>query len=139
MSILARTSDGANPIDEINVTPFVDVLLVLLIVFMITAPLLTKTLAVDIPEENVNAPVDKSGSSGAFAINEKGEFFHLERKIGREEVSEVLGTWKGERSSMEVSIWASENAKYKAVASLMAVLRNEGVQKINLVVKSIEK
>jgi len=79
---LNRNSSRSNsPISEINVTPFVDVMLVLLIVFMVTAPMLTVGVPVNLPETNADSlPDDKEPLT--VSINAKGEIFIQDTRVG---------------------------------------------------------
>ncbi|NCU61892.1 MAG: ExbD/TolR family protein [Candidatus Fonsibacter ubiquis] len=78
------------PMSEINVTPFVDVMLVLLIIFMVTAPMLTAGVAVNLPDSSANSlPDDKEPLT--LSINAKGETFIQETAIDYGRVMEVMG------------------------------------------------
>ena len=88
------------PMSEINVTPFVDVMLVLLIIFMVTAPLLTVGVQVDLPESAADSlPDDQEPLT--VSINSKGEIFIQENKVSAEKVInygrvlEIMGTLSG--------------------------------------------
>ena len=79
---LNRNSSRSNqPISEINVTPFVDVMLVLLIVFMVTAPMLTVGVPVNLPETNADSLPDDNEPL-TVSINAKGEIFIQDTRVG---------------------------------------------------------
>ena len=76
---------GKEPMSEINVTPFVDVMLVLLIIFMVTAPLLTVGVQVDLPESAADSlPDDQEPLT--ISINSKGEIFIQEHKVNYQKI-----------------------------------------------------
>ena len=77
--------NSKEPISEINVTPFVDVMLVLLIVFMVTAPLLTVGVQVDLPESSADS-LSEEQEPLTLTINSKGEIFIQEAKVDYDNV-----------------------------------------------------
>ena len=76
---------------EINVTPFVDVMLVLLIIFMVTAPLLTVGVQVDLPESNADS-LQSDNEPLEVTINSEGEIFIQETKITLKELKKIFGS-----------------------------------------------
>ena len=76
-----NTSRSNSPMSEINVTPFVDVMLVLLIVFMVTAPMLTVGVPVNLPESNADSLPDDNEPL-TVSINAKGEIFVQDTRVG---------------------------------------------------------
>ena len=74
------------PMSDINVTPFVDVMLVLLIIFMVTAPLLTVGVQVDLPESSADSLPEEARAIDIKSINSKGEIFIQESKVEYEKI-----------------------------------------------------
>ena len=123
------------PMSEINVTPFVDVMLVLLIIFMVTAPLIQQGIEVDLPktrsegltsdEERLVVTVKKDG--GIFVQRAQVELTELETKLGA-----ILET----RANKEVFLRADEKVAYGIVAKTLASLRRAGASRIGMVTES---
>ena len=118
---------------DINVTPLVDVMLVLLIVFMVTAPLLTAGLRIDLPE--VKAAETPAKDTKLLVTVTKDERILL----GNEDVTDRLGDAlkQSERvqTEQELYIRADKNARYGVVATVVAAARNSGVESLNLLVQ----
>lgn len=121
---------------DINVTPLVDVMLVLLIVFMVTAPLLTTGLHVDLPEVNAaNTPVKDAKLLVTVTKDEKILFG--ERDVTAT-LEEELKTNKRIQAEHEVYILADKEARYGVVARTVAAARAAGVTSLNLLVEPEE-
>ncbi|MBK8219157.1 MAG: biopolymer transporter ExbD [Myxococcales bacterium] len=121
---------------DINVTPLVDVMLVLLIVFMVTAPLLTTGLHVDLPEVNAaNTPVKDAKLLVTVTKDEKILFG--ERDVTAT-LEDELKTNKRIQAEHEVYILADKEARYGVVARTVAAARAAGVTSLNLLVEPEE-
>ena len=127
---------GARPaMSEINVTPFVDVMLVLLIIFMVTAPLIQQGIEVDLPktrsegltsdEERLVVTVKKDGQ--IFVQRAQVELAELETKL-----TAILET----RANKEVFLRADDKVAYGIVAKTLASLRRSGAERIGMVTES---
>jgi biopolymer transport protein TolR len=118
---------------DINVTPLVDVMLVLLIVFMVTAPLLTTGLRIDLPEvKAAQTPVKDARLLVSITKEEKVLF-------GEEDVTshidQALKDNPRVQKERELYIRADKNARYGIVATVVAAARNSGVESLNLLVE----
>ncbi|HEY1693694.1 MAG TPA: biopolymer transporter ExbD [Polyangiaceae bacterium] len=123
---------GRGAFTEINVTPMVDVMLVLLIVFMVTAPLLTSGLHIDLPEvQAANTPVKDAKLVVSITKDEKILF-------GEDDVTknieQVLLDNPRVQSEHELYIRADKDARYGVVARAVAAARSAGVTSLNLLV-----
>ena len=118
---------------EINVTPLVDVMLVLLIVFMVTAPLLTTGLRIDLPEvQAAQTPVKDSRL--LVTVTKEGRVLFGETDItGR--VVEAFRTSARVQTEQQLYIRADKDARYGVVAEVVAAARNSGVSSLNLLVQ----
>lgn len=124
---------GRRGFRDINVTPLVDVMLVLLVVFMVTAPLLTTGLKIDLPDvKATNTPV-KDARLIVSVTKEERVLFGEEDVTGR--ISEALETNSRVQSERELYIRADKNARYGIVAEVVAAARVAGVQSLNLLVE----
>src|SRR3954471_18618135 len=118
---------------DINVTPLVDVMLVLLIVFMVTAPMLTTGLRIDLPEvKAAQTPVKDARLLVSITKEEKVLF-------GEEDVTshidQALKDNPRVQKERELYIRADKNARYGIVATVVAAARNSGVESLNLLVE----
>lgn len=118
---------------EINVTPFVDVMLVLLIVFMVTAPLLTTGLRIDLPEVKAAQTPVKDARLLVTVTKEERVLFGEEDVTGR--VDDALRENVRVQKEREIYIRADKNARYGIVAEVVAAARNSGVESLNLLVE----
>ena len=118
---------------EINVTPFVDIMLVLLIIFMVAAPLLSVGIEVDLP--NTQAKPLKTEKERPLTLTLDGEsnLFINEVKIEKSELRSKLLAIKKERESDEIYLRASKDIEYQNVAAILALVSNIGYSQISLV------
>jgi biopolymer transport protein TolR len=117
------------------VTPLVDVMLVLLVVFMVTAPLLTSGLRIDLPEvQAAETPVKDSRL--LVTVEADGKVLFGERDVTGH-VSQAFRESDRVQLEQELYIRADKNARYGVVAEVVAAARNSGVQSLNLLVEPI--
>lgn len=126
------------PKAEINVTPFVDVMLVLLIVFMITAPLLTVGVPVDLPEtEARNLPAGEEPLT--ITVTSDGAIFLQETEVALDELAPRLRAIAGTGYDSRIYIRADNGAAYGEVARVMANINAAGFTNLGLVTDPIEQ
>ena len=132
-------STKRKPMSEINVVPYIDVMLVLLVIFMATAPLLTQGVIVDLPEAaSEPVPQDQQDplvismdSDGAIFLN-----IGLDQKGSRVTIfslSEQAGKILRERSDLPVYVRADQKLQYGSVVEIMTVLQNAGAKSVGLI------
>src|ERR1700740_475938 len=119
-------------LSEINVTPLVDVMLVLLIVFMISAPLLTAGVPVELPKTEAGAIQDQSEPL-SVSIRADGSIFLGERQVAFSNLAPELRASAGPDSKKPIFVRADGKASYAAVAQVMAALSTSGFTSINLI------
>ena len=118
---------------DINITPMVDVMLVLLVVFMVTAPLLTTGLRVELPDVKAhNTPV--RDSKLVVTVTKDEHIFLGERDI-TDRVEQELAENPRIQKEREIYIRADKEARYKSVAGVVAAARAAGVEGLNLLVQ----
>jgi biopolymer transport protein TolR len=120
------------PNAEINVTPFVDVMLVLLIVFMVSAPLLTVGIEVDLPDTEARA-MTTSEEPITITIQADGAMFLMETPITFDELAPRLQAIAGAGSDARIYIRADDGAEYGEVMRVMARVSASGYANIGLV------
>ena len=127
-----RRRRGA-PMSEINVTPFVDVMLVLLIIFMVAAPLLTVGVPLELPETEANPLPQEQEAPLTINIASDGTIFLQKTPIGYEELSLRLPGIRQERDDDQVYLRADGGIAYGRVAEVMGALNAAGFKSIALV------
>ena len=123
-------SDGLNA--EINVTPLVDVMLVLLVIFMVTAPMLNSAVDLELPEGEVTTLEDPD-SKLILSVGKDRALFLGETKVPWADLAEKLRTNRRIQTERELYIEADKNLPYGVVVKAMAIARNSGVVKLQLV------
>lgn len=118
---------------DINVTPLVDVMLVLLVVFMVTAPLLTAGLRVELPNVEAKEAAVKDTKLVVTVTKEEKILFGEDDVTAN--VEDVLATNPRVQAEKELYIRADKNARYGAVARVVAAARSAGVEGLNLLVE----
>ena len=122
-----------SPMAEINVTPFVDVMLVLLIIFMVAAPLLSVGVKVDLPETEARPLPTEKEKPLTLTVDKDENIFINEVKISRDQLKMKLVSIKKERNSDRIFLRASGQLKYESVAKLMGILTQSGFNAVSLV------
>ena len=128
-------SDSAKPMSDINMTPLIDVMLVLLVIFIITAPLMSSSLRLDLPK----APGAAAGSAPVFvavAVNPAGQLFW-----GDEPVTEALLQARVRQSAQrnpatEVQLRADKQVPYGRIAELIGLVQDGGLSRIGFVTEA---
>ena len=124
--------NSREPMSEINVTPFVDVMLVLLIVFMVTAPMLTVGVPVNLPESEADSlPDDKEPLT--VSINSKGEVFVQDTKVAFNELVAKLLAISKNRTDTRIYVRGDKNINYGRVMEVMGNLAGSGFTKVALI------
>ena len=129
----SRRLGGMN---EINVTPLIDVMLVLLVIFMVTAPLLTTGVEVDLPKAK-SAPM-QTDESKLLIIVTADEHVYLGKDEITGAVEERLANNARLKEEKEAYIQADESVKYGAVLRVMAAARAAGVEKLGMITDPLE-
>lgn len=126
------------PISDINVTPLVDVMLVLLVIFMISAPLMFSGIKLKLPKTKKVNQLRLTKKQVILSISPTGEFFLGENKILQEELVEVVSSKFKEFSSDVLYLRADYGLEYGKVAKIVSLLKRGGISNIALVTE-IEK
>jgi biopolymer transport protein TolR len=128
------------PMSEINVTPFVDVMLVLLIVFMITAPLLTVGVPLEMPKTNAGA-VNADTQPITISVDRDGRVYLQESEIAINEVTPKLRAISENRQGEETRIFVrgDRSVQYDLVARVLADISAAGFRKITLSSLPVER
>ena len=117
---------------DINMTPFIDVMLVLLIIFMVAAPLLTNGVTVDLPKAAAGA-LNVEQKPVAIAIDEKGQIFIADQPVADADVLNRLQALAKDGPDTRVYVRASKTVPYGRVAEIMGQVTTAGYKKVALV------
>ena len=121
-------------ISEINVTPFVDVMLVLLIIFMVTAPFLTAGIKVNLPESSSILKNEKNDPI-TVTMNSKGEIFLQKKKFSAKGLIKKLKALRSQNKDLKIYIKGDKKLNYGKVMDLMSFINKSGFKKVALVTK----
>ncbi len=138
MSSSRRGRSGRRaPMAEINVTPFVDVMLVLLIIFMVTAPLLASGVPVELPESRAN-PMDQDPEQVTIALDREGFIYIDDVLVERGALEQALDAISGPHGSQKplIALRADTGLDYGRVMAVMGELNRAGFNSISLVTTS---
>ena len=126
----------SKPFSEINVTPFVDVMLVLLIIFMVTAPLLTVGVQVDLPESNADS-LQADNEPLELTISKEGSIYIQETEINIKELIPKLIAITDNRLDTKIYVRGDEIINYGKVMRVLGELSGSGFSKVALITKPI--
>lgn len=118
---------------EINVTPFVDVMLVLLIVFMVSAPLLASGVSIDLPDSEASAISEQNDQPMEVSLNAEGTIFLGEREVERARFIPLLKVIMDQREDQRIYIRADENLAYARVMDVLGAINRAGFNKVALI------
>ena len=127
-----RRRRRSRPLSEINVTPFVDVMLVLLIVFMVSAPLLTSGVPVDLPEAQAK-PLALEKEPTTVTIDPEGRIFVQEIEISVDEIVGKLNEIATDGLDERIYVRGDRTASYGTIMRVMGVINGAGFRHIGLV------
>ena len=128
---LERTP-GAQPMSAINVTPLVDVMLVLVVIFIITAPLLASAIRLDLPKTDAAKAIDTSRFV-ALVVDKSGQAFLNDTPVSLEDLARQLTQAASRNLDTEVQLRADEAVPYGKVVEVMGVAQKAGLSRIGFV------
>jgi len=131
----AGVSSHSAPMSEINTTPLVDVMLVLLVIFIITAPLLTHAVKIDLPQTS-SQPIPEKPEVISIAIDASGKMYWNDVVLVEGELKSKLQQVAQQKPQPELNIRADKETRYQILAEVMADAQNAGVSKLGFVSES---
>ena len=129
------------PIAEINVVPYIDVMLVLLVVFMITAPMLMQGVEVELPQAPSEVMDENEDEPILVSIKADGSLYvdlleNPDEAKTAEEIADIIGRVLAESPNASVLVWGDRAVSYGEVVGLMTLLQNSGAERVGLVTES---
>jgi biopolymer transport protein TolR len=129
---MAHSGNHRELMSDINVTPFVDVMLVLLIIFMVTAPMMVEGLNVDLPEATAK-PLDSEKEHLVITIDKNHLVYINDFKVAVDFLGEKLKKMLQGRSDREVYLKADRNIPYGIVVQVMAEVKKAGIEQLGMI------
>ncbi len=127
------TQDAPDEVmNEINMTPLVDVMLVLLIIFIITIPVMKHAVTIDLPRAT-NLQQDQKPETVRLSVDAAGSYFWNENRVEDAALSELLKAQAAKNPQPDLHIRGDKNARYERVAQAMAAAQQAGVKKIGFI------
>jgi biopolymer transport protein TolR len=125
-------SQGSKPMSDINMTPLVDVMLVLVVIFIITAPLMTSAIKLDLPKTEAATPVD-APKFVAIVVDKTGQIFLNDQVTSLSQLADSLSKTAQMSKDTEVQLRADEAVPYGKVVEVMGVAQKAGLNRIGFV------
>ena len=123
------------PMSEINVTPLVDVMLVLLVVFMVTAPLLTVGVPVDLPQTQA-PPINEPKEPTVITVNKEGEIYIQDSTVPIDSLVAKLQAITGSNPDAVLYVRGDKDIGYGKILEVMSLISNAGFHKVSLVAEA---
>ncbi|RJP83366.1 MAG: protein TolR [Desulfobacteraceae bacterium] len=134
------TSGSGNDglLSEINITPFVDVMLVLLIIFMVTAPMMVQGVDVSLPEAE-SGPISSDDNQLVVSIDKEGKIYINDLNVTTDFLGEKLKRILENRTGKEVYLRADKMVSYGVVVSVMTEIKGAGIEKLGMLTEPPKK
>jgi biopolymer transport protein ExbD len=132
MAMSVGQDDDDEVISSINTTPLVDVMLVLLIIFLITIPVVTHTIPVQLPKETIQ-PLQTTPKSIVIAVNRDGDFFWNEKQVDAPTLLTRLKTVSVQTPQPEVHVRGDQNARYEFIGRVITECERAGIAKVSFI------
>jgi len=128
-------SGGGRPMAEINVTPLVDVMLVLLIIFMITAPLMSHKVKVELPEANLDKREETQiqVTPITIAVEDSGALYWNDEPVTKSVIESRFSVEAQKTPQPQVNVRGDKTAKYKLVQEIVQIAQSQGMRKVGFV------
>jgi biopolymer transport protein TolR len=134
MAIDTSSQQGSATISQINVTPLVDVMLVLLVIFMVTAPIIQQGVQVNLPQTQAGAIPGKEEQL-VVSINRNGRVFLNDTGMTPAELGQKLRAIRGIKADKEVYLRADQDVRYGVVMRVVAEIKQAGIEKVGMVTR----
>ncbi|SHG49681.1 outer membrane transport energization protein ExbD (TC 2.C.1.1.1) [Hydrocarboniphaga daqingensis] len=129
---------NSTPMTEINMVPLIDVMLVLLVIFIITAPLLTNSVKINLPQAS-SAPTQTEPRKIDFAINDQGQIFWDGEPVTMDQATARLVEAGQQTPTPELHVRADRDTRYQVLAEVMAAASRAGVSKLGFVSEPVAR
>src|SRR4029079_10428684 len=134
MAVDTSSQQSGTTISQINVTPLVDVMLVLLVIFMVTAPIIQQGVQVNLPQAKAG-PVAGDEDPMIVTIGKNGRLFLNDNAISTQELAERLRAIKKLKPDKEVYLRADQDVRYGVVMTTIAAIKQAGIERLGMVTR----
>jgi biopolymer transport protein TolR len=131
----ATGAGGQRPLSDINVTPLVDVMLVLLVIFIITAPLMASSIKLDLPRTDAGEPTD-TPRFVSLSVDAAGKVYLNDQPVTSEQLAQQLAKAAADNRDTEVQLRADQTVPYGKVVELMGIANKAGLTRIGFVTEA---
>ncbi len=135
MAFSVNDSGIGAPKADINVVPLVDVLLVLLIIFMVTAPLMSHKIKVELPEANLDQVEQEKASVQpiTLTVTEKGDIYYNDQPVTRDILESQLSVEAQKTPQPAINVRGDQTTKYRAISEVVNIAQAQGMRKVGFV------
>ena len=130
---ISNGSDSDEVLSEINITPMVDVMLVLLVVFIITAPLMTNAINVNLPDTETTVQIEEPKKPIVLSIDAQGKIYLDKDEYALEVLQQELEGRKASDPQLRLNLNADEAVNYGTVARVMVLIEMAGIERLSVV------
>lgn len=130
---ISTGNDSDEVLSEINITPMVDVMLVLLVVFIITAPLMTNAINVNLPDTETTVQIDEPKKPVVLSIDAQGKIYLDKDEYALEIIQQELEGRKAADPELRLNLNADEAVNYGVVAKVMVLIEKAGIERLSVV------
>ncbi|WP_410474774.1 ExbD/TolR family protein [Guyparkeria sp. TX1] len=127
-----RLDDHDEPMAEMNVIPLVDVMLVLLVVFIVAAPVITHSVTLDLPKASSDRQAEDS-ESVTLSLDSEGQLYLDDKPVSEQRLESVLVQSRRDNDQLVVYLRADESVPYRLVARAMATVKTAGIERLGFV------
>lgn len=131
-------AQGSQPMSEINVTPLVDVMLVLVVIFIITAPLLASSIKLDLPRSDAAKPAE-APKFVSLVVDRSGRAFLNDQPLALPDLARSLEQTAATRPDTEVQLRADATVPYGRIVEVMGLAQKAGLNRIGFVADPVDK
>lgn len=125
---------SSNAVSEINMVPLIDVMLVLLVIFIITAPLLSHSIKINVPQAS-SEPVQQDPKVVDFAVDADGQLFWNEQPVSMEQIPALMAAEAALDPQPEIRLRADLDTRYEVLAQVMSMARQSGLKRLGFVTR----
>jgi biopolymer transport protein ExbD len=130
---ISNGSDSDEVLSEINITPMVDVMLVLLVVFIITAPLMTNAINVNLPDTETTVQIEEPKKPIVLSIDAQGKIYLDKDEYALEILQQELEGRRASDPQLRLNLNADEAVNYGTVAKVMVLIEKAGIERLSVV------
>lgn len=134
MAFGGLTGKSGEPMAEMNVIPLVDIMLVLLVIFIITAPVLTHAVKIDMPQAS-SAMNEETPDTISLAVDASGQLFWNDRPLGFADLEQRLAQVVRDEPDAHIQLRADKTTPYETIARIMATSSRAGIQNLGFVME----